>query len=161
MSCYCFVIIVTTIFLPNRLVDSFTNNVIRVFIKGSDYKFSENMECCGFNLSKIEEEESLISKESLLTFTSYNYITSLEIILDIIIDKNFQRIFNQSRPMLKGMIIDKESTTLIADAIAPYENIMLFDTNSNNNELSVKTQYHYLVFYFRGLYPTTLLEIFE
>ena len=127
---FCFVIIVKLILLPMNLVESSSNNIASVIIKDSDSNwFLESFKFC--SLDPFFDDK----KKPFLEFTSRNYSTSLEIILDIIIGKTFQTKLNQSELILLTTDIDKDATTLVSDIIAPCDNIILFDANRNNADV--------------------------
>ena len=128
---FCFVIIATLIFLPKKLVESSSNNIVRVIIKDSDSNcFLESFKYC--SLDNFYE----FLEKPFREFSSRNYTTSVEIILDIIIGKTFQTKLNKTELILIATDIDKDATSLVSDIIAPYENIILFDFNRNNHGVS-------------------------
>ena len=128
---FSFVIIVTFIFLPKKLVESSSNNIVRVIIKGSDSNWFVN----AFKYCSLDNFYEFLEKP-FIEFISPNYSTSLEIILDIIIGKTFQAKLNQSELILIATDIDEDATTFVSDIIAPYDSIWLFDVNRNNYGIS-------------------------
>ena len=163
---YSFVIIALFIFLPKIFADSRLKGIARVIVKdsGSNWFLKSSKYCSIIPFYNNKEKP-------LLEITSHNYTTSLEIILDIIISKTFQTKLNQSELILIATDIDKEATTLVSDIIAPYENIILFDVNRNNYDVSYQQNsapLYSLVgtkdfanFIIRNLYGKNLVSIME
>ena len=127
------------------ILGSSSSDIVRVIIKDSDSNwFSETIEYCKVDLGNKSFNNNIFTEESLITFITNNYTTSLKFILDIIFVKNFETKLNQRRLILIVTDIDKESTTLVSDIITPYKNIFHFDVNKNNYDVSYQQQSYHL-----------------
>ena len=149
----CYIIIAAVLLHPKKIVCSSSNDSVLVIIKSSDsIWFLEDLDFYSyFKLLKNDD----FREEPLIIFTSYNYTTSLEIILDVIIGKTLQTQINQRGLILIATDIDKDSTALISDIIVQYQNILHFDVNSNNYEVSYQLNSAPIYFF---LHPEDLVN---
>ncbi|XP_065680514.1 uncharacterized protein LOC136094494 [Hydra vulgaris] len=73
--------------------------------------------------------------ETLMIFTSYNYTTLIEIMLHLILDQSFQSKFITSQLALLTDV-NEDLTSIMSNIIVPYNNVLLFDCNSNNYKMT-------------------------
>nr|XP_047143027.1 uncharacterized protein LOC124817232 [Hydra vulgaris] len=110
-----------------------------IIIKDSKSEWFQNnireTDFIGFaNVSNLFQNETYES-EKLMAFTSYNYTTLIEILLHLILDQSFQSKFITSQLALLTDV-NEELTSIMSNIIVPFNNVLLFDCNSNNYKMT-------------------------
>ncbi|XP_065680517.1 uncharacterized protein LOC136094496 [Hydra vulgaris] len=126
------------VFLPISVSFSDKESKI-IIIKDSKSEWFQNnireTDFIGFaNVSNLFQNETYES-EKLMAFTSYNYTTLIEILLHLILDQSFQSKFITSQLALLTDV-NEELTSIMSNIIVPFNNVLLFDCNSNNYKMT-------------------------